>query len=420
MKHVTSRLSLWVVSVAAVMLVVPARPAQGQSQTPGQITQFDPSLNVVDSVITQDPSGNIGIGTTTPAAALDVATGNLNLAGNLLKGGTLFLHNSGFANTFLGQNAGNLMVTGNNNTATGANALQANTTGCCNTASGNNALLGNTTGGGNTASGDGALYSNTTGNINTAIGRWALISNTTGGGNTASGVSALQNNTTGSANTADGVSALESNDKGWSNTATGYQALQKNCSIPCQFGVQGNENTAIGAHALYGNLVGTRNTAIGVNADVSQIDLFNATAIGYFATVNASNKIRLGNQYVTVIEGQVPYTFTSDKNQKENFQPVEGEDVLRKLGDVNITSWNYIGHDPQHFRHYGPVAQEFFAAFGHDGVGTVGTPTTINSGDVDGILMIAVQALEKRNAELKARLEMLERQFEGIHSGDQR
>jgi len=76
------------------------------------------------------------------------------------------------------------------------------------------------------------------------------------------------------------------------------------------------------------------------------------------------------------------------------------------------------------------VAQDFFAAFGRDAVGTIGTPTTITSGDLDGILMIAAQALEKRtveqekeigalrqdtkalraeNADLKARLETLER-----------
>ena len=53
------------------------------------------------------------------------------------------------------------------------------------------------------------------------------------------------------------------------------------------------------------------------------------------------------------------------------------------------------------FRHYGPMAQDFFAAFGDDGIGKIGTDTTINSGDIAGILMIAVQALEKRTAELK-------------------
>ena len=64
------------------------------------------------------------------------------------------------------------------------------------------------------------------------------------------------------------------------------------------------------------------------------------------------------------------------------------------------------------------MAQDFFAAFGHDGIGNVGPDATINSGDIAGILMIAVQALEKRTAELKqneaqiaelaARLEALE------------
>jgi len=47
------------------------------------------------------------------------------------------------------------------------------------------------------------------------------------------------------------------------------------------------------------------------------------------------------------------------------------------------------------------MAQDFFAAFGHDSIGKIGTDTTINSGDIAGILMIAVQALEKRTAELK-------------------
>src|SRR5262249_27063763 len=79
----------WLVSVAwvATLLVVLVASAHGQTQTPGQIPQFDPSLNIVDSVMTQDPSGKIGIGTTTPVVALDVAAGDLNLAGNMLKGG---------------------------------------------------------------------------------------------------------------------------------------------------------------------------------------------------------------------------------------------------------------------------------------------------------------------------------------------
>ncbi len=119
-----------------------------------------------------------------------------------------------------------------------------------------------------------------------------------------------------------------------------------------------------------------------------------------------------------MIEGQVAFTFPSDKTKKENFQPVDGEAVLEKIRGFELSSWNFIGHDPKEFRHYGPMAQDFFAAFGQDGVGQIGTETTINSGDLAGILMIAVQSLEKRTAEIKqkeaqiavlaARLEALE------------
>jgi len=139
------------------------------------------------------------------------------------------------------------------------------------------------------------------------------------------------------------------------------------------------------------------NTVIGFRAAVAFGGAFsNATAIGYDARVNAPNKIRLGNTQVTVIEGQVAFTASSDKTQKENFKPVDGEEVLRKISGFELTSWNFIGHDPKQFRHFGPMAQDFFAAFGNDGVGQIGTETTINSGDMAAILMIAVQALELR------------------------
>jgi hypothetical protein len=211
----------------------------------------------------------------------------------------------------------------------------------------------------NTAIGGSALDSNTTGNDNIAIGAFVLVRNTTGNNNTASGQGALFGNTTGDQNTASGFGALQSNTTGFGNTA------------------------------------------IGAFADVSAGNLTNATAIGSGATVNASNKIRLGNTAVTVIEGQVAFTAVSDMTKKENFKPVDGEKVLGKIRGFELSSWNFIGHDPKEFRHYGPMAQDFFAAFGHDGVGQIGTETTINSGDIAGILMIAVQALEKRTAELR-------------------
>jgi trimeric autotransporter adhesin len=218
------------------------------------------------------------------------------------------------------------------------------------------------------------------------------------------GVAAAQDNTS------LGTGALQNNTTGSFNTAIGTQALFGNTT--------GSANTASGASALFFNTTGNNNTAIGFGANVITRNLNNATAIGAGVLVNASNKIRLGNAAVTVIEGQVAFTASSDKTKKENFEPVDGEEVLGKIRGFELSSWNFIGHDPEQFRHYGPMAQDFYAAFGHDGVGQIGSETTINSGDLAGVLMIAVQALEKRTAELKqkeaqiaalaARLEALE------------
>src|SRR3989441_3156538 len=261
-----------------------------------------------------------------------------------------------------------------------------------------NVIIGAT----NTAIGSSALFNNT-GDKNAAVGAGALFSNTTGFSNTASGVSALQSNSTGFFNTASGFSALELNTTGGGNTASGVFALESNTT--------GGNNTATGVSALANNTTGSKNTAIGSGADVSKGDFTNATAIGAEATVDASNKIRLGNDEVTVVEGP-PYSVVSDKAKKENFQPVDGEGALGKIRSFTLTSWNFIGQDPRQSRHYGPVAQEFFAAFGHDGIGTIGTPTTITSTDMAGVLMIAVQALEERTAVLQQEKERLKEAVE--------
>ncbi len=41
--------------------------------------------------------------------------------------------------------------------------------------------------------------------------------------------------------------------------------------------------------------------------------------------------VRLGNDSVTVFRCKVGLTVTSDRNLKENFEPVDGAEVLRKI-----------------------------------------------------------------------------------------
>lgn len=91
----------------------------------------------------------------------------------------------------------------------------------------------------------------------------------------------------------------------------------------------------------------------------------------------------------------------SDSTKKENYLNADGEYFLNNISKLKLGSWNYKGQNPLDFRHYGPMAQEMYHYFGHDDYGTIGNDTTLATADMDGIIMIALQALEKRTTELK-------------------
>ncbi len=112
--------------------------------------------------------------------------------------------------------------------------------------------------------------------------------------------------------------------------------------------------------------------------------------------------------------GANAWSTMSDINRKENFVPVDGDGVLKKIAGFNLTSWNYKGQDPKKYRHYGPMAQEFYAAFGKDEYGTIGNDTTINQADFDGINLIAIQALEKRTGELQTNNQQLTEKHDAL------
>ena len=109
-------------------------------------------------------------------------------------------------------------------------------------------------------------------------------------------------------------------------------------------------------------------------------------------------------------------TEASSRLLKENFALVDGHSVLDALADLPISTWNYKTDDAS-VRHMGPMAQDFYAAFG------LGTDDEhIAPLDVNGVAMAAIQALhqkeqaqaeriaslEAQNAQLLQRLEALE------------
>lgn len=169
-----------------------------------------------------------------------------------------------------------------------------------------------------------------------------------------------------------------------------------------------SENTAIGNVATTSNCRGA--VAIGSS---SSANFDNSIAIGFFAKAPAANTMVLGNG-MTAIYANVGITVTSDKNKKEKIQIVNKETILQKLSTLRLSSWNLKGQDAKKFRHYGPMAQDFFAAFGRDKYGSIGNDTTINSQDIEGISLIAIQALTKRTNELKQENEVLKKQVSKV------
>ena len=103
----------------------------------------------------------------------------------------------------------------------------------------------------------------------------------------------------------------------------------------------------------------------------------------------------------------------SDKNMKEEFETIDPRAVLATVTDMPITTWKYIADDAS-VRHMGPMAQDFYAAFGlgHDN-------RHIATTDLDGVALAAIkglnevvnEAVQAKDAEineLKARLAKLE------------
>jgi len=92
----------------------------------------------------------------------------------------------------------------------------------------------------------------------------------------------------------------------------------------------------------------------------------------------------------------------SDVNVKENFSEVDGYEVLDRLNNIPITTWNYISDDSG-IQHMGPMAQDFYAAF------ELGADNRhIASLDVNGVSLAAIQTLSKITTDQKTEIDKLE------------
>lgn len=190
---------------------------------------------------------------------------------------------------------------------------------------------------------------------------------------------------------------------GFRNTVSGQSAT-----------ALGFRNVASGANSTaLGNLVST-NTQSGafIIGDNSPVASTSATAINQF-TARFANGYRLFTNANTTIGVQVTaggnaWSAISDSTKKERFLSLNHADLLAKLRTLRLGTWNYKGQRDQ--RHYGPMAQDFFARFGHDALGVIGCDTLLNSHDFTAVTLSGVQALAIENEQLKTRIAYLEQQ----------
>ncbi|MBB4638654.1 tail fiber domain-containing protein [Longimicrobium terrae] len=119
--------------------------------------------------------------------------------------------------------------------------------------------------------------------------------------------------------------------------------------------------------------------------------------IKFFTSQNLSSGVQ-------VAAGGGSWSSISDRNRKEHFLELDGEDVLSRLRNVPVSTWNYIAQEDS-VRHMGPMAQDFSAAFG------LGEDSLmINTVDIDGVNMAGVKALTTRTDALRAENEQLRAQ----------
>ena len=310
---------------------------------------------------------------------------------------------------------GGLATVGGGHLNTASSSASTVGGGSSNSASGESATVGG--GSGNTASGESATVG---GGMSNAAGGWRATvvggsSNTaSGSGATVGGWESIASG--GWATVGGGWRNIASGDKstvggGNENAASGW-----NATVPGGWDniAQGAHSFAAGRHAKAYN-DGCFVWGDSTDADVAcnNADRWVARASGgvYFYT---NGGLSSG---VYVPAGGNAWSSVSDRNLKENVAAVDGQEVLARLAQVPIASWNYKSQEAA-IRHMGPMAQDFYAAFG------LGEDDThISTVDADGVALAAIQGLQEQVQDKEARITALEsentaqrRQIDGLES----
>lgn len=279
-----------------------------------------------------------------------------------------------------------------NNSATVAGGIQ-------NVASGNVAVVGG--GASNLASGDSSTLSG--GEENTSSGTRSTV----GGGfsnqavTTGATIAGGQDNAASGTNSTVGGGTLNSASANGSTVPGGSNNV---ASGTFSFAA-GNraKATAQGAFAWADNRA--------FDYTVSTANAFGVRATGGFEFIFAVNAIGVPTKYCELTSTSGSWACFSDRNQKTNFAAIDGRDILAKLEGVPILQWEAKDVDDAP-PHIGPMAQDFYAAFG---LGD--NDTTIATIDLDGVSLAAIKGLYEISKEQADRIADLESQVPSASGG---
>ena len=200
---------------------------------------------------------------------------------------------------------------------------------------------------------------------------------------------------------------------GLASFAMGYQSTalgSYSTALGYTANADGTGAVAIGyrttADADYSVAIGQRASTNGhagamVFSDGSTTDSTQASANNQF-TVRAAGGYRLfSNATMTtgmqMSAGGSSWVVISDRNRKQDFLAVNGEDILSRVRTLPVSTWRYRDEVDRSTLHIGPMAQDWHRAFGF-----TTDDHTINMSDFDGVNLAAIQALEARTARLQA------------------
>ena len=203
------------------------------------------------------------------------------------------------------------------------------------------------------------------------------------------------------------------------STIGGGQANHIGANAPYATIAGGDRNFATNRAFAAGTRAKANHSGAFVWSDTNNLDVVSTNANS--VTMRAAGGYRLfsnsaATQGAYLASGSSTWTTVSDRNAKENFEPVNARAVLDKVAALPVSTWNYKAQTNS-IRHIGPMAQDFKAAFdvGESNIGI----TTV---DADGVALAAIQGLNQKlqdelrrrdaeNADLKERLAKLEKLF---------